>query len=346
MAEAPETGVSRTRPMSATPAADPRGTGPPPPRRRPAGSAAALRRISDRGVYVAIVALLGYNLVFTANFATVANLRLQLVQVVPIAIVALGMVLVIATSGIDLSVGSVMALSAAVLPLYLGYGPWPAIAMGVLVGALVGVVNGTAVAVFGIQPIIATLGLLVAGRALALVLADGRLVEIFDPTLAMIGNGSVAGIPITLLVTGVLAVVVAVLVRRSAFGRRVVAIGGNRTAATLAGLPVRRTLLTVYVISGVLAAVAGVVNTARLGASDPSFVGLLIELSAITAVVIGGTPLAGGQVRVLGTLMGALLMQLITATIIQNNLPDSVARMIQAVIIVVAVYVQRDRGGS
>jgi ribose/xylose/arabinose/galactoside ABC-type transport system permease subunit len=99
-------------------------------------------------------------------------------------------------------------------------------------------------------------------------------------------------------------------------------------------------------LSGVLAAVAGVVNTARLGASDPSFVGLLIELGAITAVVIGGTPLAGGRVRVLGTLMGALLMQLITATIIQNDLPDSVARMVQAAIIVVAVYVQRERGGS
>jgi ribose/xylose/arabinose/galactoside ABC-type transport system permease subunit len=260
--------------------------------------------------------------------------------------VALGMALVVATRGIDLSVGSVMALSAAVLPLYLGYGPGPAIVVALVVGALVGLVNGAAVAFFGVQPIIATLALLVAGRALALVLADGRLVEVFDPTLGWIGNGSVAGVPVTLLVTAALAVVVAVLVRRAAFGRRVVAIGGNRTAATMAGLPVRRTLLAVYVLSGVLAAVAGVVNTARLGASDPSFVGLLIELGAITAVVIGGTPLAGGRVRVLGTLMGALLMQLITATIIQNDLPDSVARMVQAAIIVVAVYVHRERGGS
>jgi ribose transport system permease protein len=312
------------------------------PRTRPA----VLRRLSDHGVHVAVVVLLGGNLLFTANFATLANLRLQLVQVVPIAIVALGMALVVATRGIDLSVGSVMALSAAVLPLYLGYGPGPAIVMALVVGGLVGLVNGTAVAFFGVQPIIATLALLVAGRALALVLADGRLVEIFDPTLGWIGNGSAAGIPVTLLITAALAVVVAVLVRRAAFGRRVVAIGGNRTAATMAGLPVRRTLLAVYVLSGLLAAVAGVVNTARLGASDPSFVGLLIELSAITAVVIGGTPLAGGRVRVLGTLMGALLMQLIIATIIQNDLPDSVARMVQAVIIVVAVFIQRERGGS
>jgi ribose transport system permease protein len=305
-----------------------------------------LRRLSDHGVHVAVAVLLAGNLLFTANFATLANLRLQLVQVVPIAIVALGMALVVATRGIDLSVGSVMALSAAVLPLYLGYGPGPAVVVALVVGGLIGLVNGAAVAFFGVQPIIATLALLVAGRALALVLADGRLVEIFDPTLGWIGNGSVAGVPVTLMITAALAVVVAVLVRRAAFGRRIVAIGGNRTAATMAGLPVRRTLLAVYVLSGLLAAVAGVVNTARLGASDPSFVGLLIELSAITAVVIGGTPLAGGRVRVLGTLMGALLMQLITATIIQNDLPDSVARMVQAVIIVVAVLIQRERGGS
>jgi galactofuranose transport system permease protein len=323
MAETPRAGPA---PLSAVEPApdgpdhpvDPPRVGGPPPARPGSPGAVARRLISDQGVYVATAVLLAYNLLFTDNFATVANLRLQLVQVVPIAIVALGMALVVATRGIDLSVGSVMALSAAVLPMYLGYGPWPAMAMAVFVGGLVGLANGTMVAFFGIQPIVATLGVLVAGRALALVLADGRLVEML----------------------------VAVLVRRSAFGRRIVAVGGNRTAATLAGLPVRRTLLGVYVIAGLLAAVAGVVNTARLGASDPSFVGLLIELSAITAVVIGGTQLAGGRVRVLGTLTGALLMQLITATIIQNNLPDSVARMIQAVIIVVAVYVQRDRGGS
>jgi galactofuranose transport system permease protein len=348
MAEAPQTDAARTRTTAGRsgPGAGSAGDGPPPDRPGSRRPGAALRRLSEHGVYLALAVLLGYNLLFTANFATVANLRLQLVQVVPIAIVALGMALVVATRGIDLSVGSVMALSAAVLPLYLGYGPWPAVGVAIVVGALVGLVNGAAVAVVGIQPIVATLGVLVAGRALALVLADGRLVEIFDPALGALGNGAVAGVPITLLVTGLLAVVVAVLVRRSTFGRRVVAIGGNRTAATMAGLPVRRTLVAVYVLSGVLAAVAGVLNTARLGASDPSFVGQLIELSAITAVVIGGTQLAGGRVRVLGTLMGALLMQLITATIIQNDLPDSVARMIQAVIIVAAVYVQRDRGGS
>jgi ribose/xylose/arabinose/galactoside ABC-type transport system permease subunit len=198
------------------------------------------RRMRDHGVYVATGVLLLFNLVFTPNFATVGNLRLQLVQVVPIAIVALGMALVVATEGIDLSVGAVMALTAAIIPLYLGYGPWIAIVAGIAAGAAVGALNGTLVAFCGIQPIIATLGVLVAGRAVALVLADGRLVEIFDPTLQSLGNGTVAGIPVTLLIVAVLAALVVVAVRWSTFGRRLVAIGGNRAAARLAAHADRR----------------------------------------------------------------------------------------------------------
>jgi ribose transport system permease protein len=302
-----------------------------------------LRFLQVAGVYVATGLILAFNLLFTPNFATVANLRLQLVQVAPVAIVAIGMALVIATEGIDLSVGSTMAISAALLPLYIGYGVWPAIAIALLAGVVVGAVNGSLVASAGMQPIIATLGVLVAGRGLALVFAEGRLTELFDPTLDALGNASVLGVPISVVIVLAVTVTVGVVVRRAAFGRHVLAVGGNRAAATLAGLPVKRTLVAVYVVSGVLAATAGVLSTARQGASDPSFVGLLIELSAITAVVVGGTPLSGGRVRILGTLMGALLMQLITATVIQQNLPDSTARMIQAAIIVAAVYVQRGR---
>ena len=299
--------------------------------------------LGDRGVYVALALLVAFNLAFTANFATVGNLRLQLIQVVPVAIVALGMALVIGTEGIDLSVGATMAIAAALLPLYLGYGPWVAIPIALLAGGVVGLVNGGLVAFVGVQPIVATLGLLVAGRGIALVIAQGRLTELFDPTLAAIGTDRVAGIPITVLVAAAVAGLVGLVVRRTTFGRRVVAIGGNREASVLAGLPVRRTLVLVYVLSGLLAALAGILDTARLSAADPSFVGLLIELSAITAVVVGGTPLSGGRVRILGTLAGALLMQLISATLIKHDLPDSTARMIAAAIIVAAVYLQRTR---
>ena len=299
--------------------------------------------LRDNGVYVAIVVLVVYNLVATENFATVANLNTQLVQVAPVLIVALGMALVIGTEGVDLSVGSVMAIAAATLPLYLGYGLFPAIALALVAGALCGMANGTLVAVVGIQPIVATLALLVGGRGLALVFADGQLKDIRNDELLELGAGKALGIPYVVLIAALLAVLVWLLVRYTTFGRQLVAIGGNRSASGLAGLPVRRVLMLTYVISGVLAAIAGVLATARLTASDPSAIGNLFELSAITAVVVGGTPLSGGRVKILGTVAGAVLMQLIAATLIKHDLPDSTAQIVQAAIIVVAVYLQRSR---
>ncbi|MBB4904480.1 ABC transporter permease [Actinophytocola algeriensis] len=302
--------------------------------------------LRDNGVYVAIAVLVVYNLAFTENFATLANLNTQLVQVAPVLIVALGMALVIGTEGVDLSVGSVMAIAAATLPLYLGYGLFPALALALVAGALCGMANGTLVAVVGIQPIVATLALLVGGRGLALVFADGQLKDIRNPEMLELGAGKALGIPYIVLIAALLSVLVWLLVRYTTFGRQLVAIGGNRSASALAGLPVRRVLMLTYVISGVLAAIAGVLATARLTASDPSAIGNLFELSAITAVVVGGTPLSGGRVRILGTVAGAVLMQLIAATLIKHDLPDSTAQIVQAAIIVVAVYLQRSRSAG
>ena len=306
-------------------------------------SSSVLPWLRDNGVYVALAAIVVFNAVVTPNFLTAGTLRTQLIQVAPVLIVALGMALVIGTEGIDLSVGSVMALAAALLPLYLGYGVVPAIVVALAAGALVGLVNSSLVAFVGVQPIVATLALLVAGRGLALVVADAQLKQITSPGLLALGSNEVLGIPLVVLAAGVLTLLVAFLVYRTTFGRQLVAVGGNRAASELAGLPVRRILIGVYVLSGVLAAFAGVLATARLTASDPSSLGTLMELSAITAVVVGGTPLTGGRVRILGTVAGALLMQLIVATLITQNLPVSVAQMIQAAIIVAAVYVQRER---
>ncbi|MFE5568557.1 ABC transporter permease [Amycolatopsis japonica] len=301
------------------------------------------RWLQEYGVYVAVVALVLFNIAFTANFLTVGNFRTQLIQAAPVLVVALGMALVIGTEGVDLSVGAVMALSAALVPLYLGAGTLPAVAVALAAGLAAGTLNGVLVAKVGIQPIVATLALLVGGRGLALVLADGQLIQLHDPDFLALGNGEVLGIPVSVLIAAVLAVLVAALVGKTAFGRRLVAIGGNRRASVLAGLPVNRVLIGVYAICGLLAALAGVLSTARLGAGDPADAGLLMELSAITAVVVGGTPLTGGRVRILGTVMGVLLMQLVRATLIKHNLPDSTAQMIQAAIIVGAVYVARER---
>jgi ribose transport system permease protein len=295
------------------------------------------------GVYAAIVLLVLYNIAFTPNFLAWSNLRIQLIQVAPIVIVALGMALVIGTEGIDLSVGSVMALAAALIPLYLGYGVVAAIAVSLIAGVVVGFVNGTLVARVGLQPIVATLALFVGGRGLALVISGGQLKDVRDANLLFLGSGDLLGLPVLVWIAAALVLIIAFVVRRTVFGRRLLAIGGNRASAELAGLPVRRVLITVYIVCSVLAAIAGVLAVARIQSSDASAVGLLIELSAITAVVVGGTPLTGGRVRVLGTVAGALLMQLVVATMIKHNLQPSITEMAQAVIILVAVYVARER---
>ena len=184
-----------------------------------------------------------------------------------------------------------------------------------------------------------------AGRGIALAFTSGATVEILIRRYAALGQNRLWGVPIGALIAGTLAVATAVLVRQTRFGRNVIAIGGNPRAALGAGLPIRRVLLAVYVVCAVFAAIAGMLVTARSAAADPSFVGLLIELSAITAVVVGGTPLRGGKVRVLGTVAGALLMQLVFSTLIRHDLSDSDARMVQAAIIIAAVYFQpRSRG--
>ena len=306
-----------------------------------------LSRVKDwlpkYGVYLAIVLLVLYNIFFTPYFLTWSNVRIQLIQVAPIVIVALGMALVIGTEGIDLSVGSVMALAAALIPIYLGYGVVGAIVVSLLGGVAIGLVNGFLVARVGLQPIVATLAMFVGGRGLAVVISHGKLRDVRNPDLIYLGSGDLLGIPVLVWIAAALVVVVAFLVRRTVFGRRLLAIGGNRAATELAGLPVKRVLITVYVVCGVLASIAGLLAVARIQSSDASAVGLLIELSAITAVVVGGTPLTGGKVRVLGTVAGALLMQLVIATMIKHNLQPSTTEMVQAVIILIAVYVARER---
>ncbi|MGX7824598.1 ABC transporter permease [Actinokineospora sp. 24-640] len=327
------------RPSTITPPADSAAAPEPPPKR----SGVDWDWVRRNGVYLALALLVAVNVVVTDNFVSTGTLRLQLVQVAPVLIVALGMALVIGTEGIDLSVGAVMALAAALIPLYIGYGTVAATAIGLSAGVATGLLAGFLVARVGVQPIIATLGIMVAGRGLAN-LFGGEIKSINDPGIVALGTGELLGVPYVVLIAAAVAAVVWFLVRRSTYGRQLVAIGGSKRAAELAGLPVRRVLVTTYVVAGLLAAMAGVLMAARSQASDPTRLGLLVELSAITAVVIGGTPLSGGQVRIAGTIAGALLMQLITATLIFHDIPDSTAQLAQAVIVVAAVYAQTGRG--
>ena len=236
-----------------------------------------------------------------------------------------------------------MAIASAVVPLYLGYS-WPvAVLVALLFCILAGALNGFLVAYVGIQPIIATLALFVGGRGFAQVLVNGQLQTISDGAFLSLWRAAPLGIPLPVIIAAVMAVLVGLVVKRTTFGRYVLAVGGNRTASYLSGQPVRGVLLAVYAISGLFAGIAGTLATARLAAGDPSQIGLLIELDAIAAVVIGGTPLTGGRVSIAGTVAGALLMLVISATFVMNNLPPTYAQILKAAIIVLAVYIQQGR---
>ncbi|HJP78580.1 MAG TPA: ABC transporter permease [Pseudonocardiaceae bacterium] len=301
--------------------------------------------LRDYGVYAAIVLLVVVATSLHPAFLSVSNLRVQAFQLVPTLFVSLGMALVIATEGVDLSVGAVIALAASLIPLYLGYNAWVAIAICVLGGAIAGAVSGLMVAVARVQPIVATLALMIGLRGIAVIFNGNQAKPVNDPVLGAIGLNSVGGVPIVVIAAVVVVLIVLFVVRRTTFGRQLVAVGDNRAASALAGLPVRRVLLTVYIVSGVLAALAGVLLVGHGAEANPATQGLNIELSAITAVVVGGTPLTGGRIRVLGTVAGALFMQLLSATLIQHDVPNSYAQMAEAVIICLAVYAARDRSG-
>jgi ribose transport system permease protein len=319
--------------------------------RLPANSVTTIR---EKGVYVALLLLILYNVAFTPYFNRVATVQTLMAQVPAVLIVSLGMLMVIGTGGIDLSVGATMAIAGSVLGILLvgkGQGGYTtpltiAIILALLAGLAVGLFNGFVVGVLGVQPIVATLSLLVGGRGLALVITGGGELSLETPGLDRIARGSALGIPYVMVIALVLVAVVAVLVRRTTYGYRLVAIGGNRRASVLAGLPVRRTVITVYALSGILAAVAGIIATGRLTSADPSFLGVGFELDAITAVVVGGSALNGGRVKILGTFAGAVLMQLLTTTLTSHNVPSSATQMAQAVIIIAAIYIQRSGRSS
>jgi ribose transport system permease protein len=301
--------------------------------------------LQNYGVYAAIVVLVAIDTGLASDFLSVDNMRVQLYQVVPVLVVSLGMALVIATEGIDLSVGAVIALAAAFIPLYLGYGPWLAIATALIAGAVSGLVSGAMVALVGVQPIVATLSLMIGLRGLAVILNGASSKPVTDPLITGLGLDLIAGVPKMAWIALVLVLVVAFLVRLTGFGRQLVAIGDNRRASELAGLPVRRVLVTVYVISGIFAALAGVLIVGHGAEADPANYGLNYELNAITAVVVGGTPLSGGRIKVVGTVAGAVFMQLVSATLVQHNIANSYAQIIEAAIICAAVYAARGRSG-
>jgi len=301
------------------------------------------------GALLALLLLVILNLLFTQNFAAWNNLWNILLQVAPTMLVAVGMTFVIATGGIDLSVGSVMAVASALAAVNLDLGVGPAILLALAVSLALGAFNGALIAGFHIQPFIVTLALLISGRGIAQVISrGGQLIPFSNGAFEYLGKGYVGPMPFQVLLMLLSIGAAAFLLRMTSFGRYLLAVGGNEAAARLSGVRTERTKITVYAISGLLAGLAGLIETARLGASDAARVGLNIELDAIAAVVVGGTPLTGGRATVLGTVIGALIMQVLTTSFNMGPLglrplPFSWSLVSKAAIIVLAVYIQRPK---
>lgn len=296
------------------------------------------------GAAAALLLLLVANMIFTPNFVDVNNFRNILLQVAPTVLVAVGMTLVIATGGIDLSVGSVMAIAAAMAAVNLDMGVGVAVLLALLISVAAGVFNGTLISVFRIQPIIVTLALLISGRGIAQVISNGgQLIEFDNPAFEYLGTGYIGPFPVQVVIMLLVVALAIFLMRATSFGRYVAAVGGNETAARLSGVKVHRTKIAVYAISGLLAGLAGLIEAARAEASDAQKVGLNMELDAIAATVVGGTPLTGGRATIIGTLIGALIMQVITTSINMKGYSYSWSLVIKAAIILIAVYIQRPK---
>ncbi|WP_309085643.1 ABC transporter permease [Chelativorans sp.] len=260
----------------------------------------------------------------------------------PVALLAIGMTLVIATKGIDLSVGAVMAICGAVAASAVAAGESTATAIlaALAVGVLCGVWNGFLVAVLGMQPIVATLILMVAGRGIAQLITEGVIVTFSDPGLAFFGSGSFLGLPMPVILWVGAGILATLIVRKTALGLLIEAIGVNRRASSLSGVNSRVLLVTVYMASGLCAAVAGIIVTADIRGADANNAGLWLELDAILAVVLGGTSLLGGRFTLLGSLIGAMIIQSINTGILLSGFPPEFNLIIKAVIIMLILLIQ------
>lgn len=310
-------------------------------------------RLATNGVWVALLGLALFNVVATRGFVSFQTLQTNLGQMATVGICAVGLTLVMATGGIDLSVGALMSVAGAAAGVLILADPGvldvPVLGLalilltGALAAALFGAVNGLLVGRLGIQPIVATLVVMITGRGVAQMVTSGRLYTVENDAVIWLGRGTLLGLPVMAWVMLVVVLAFSWVSRRTVFGRRVVAVGGNQTAAALAGIPVRRTLYAVYVIAAVLAGVAALLSVGVNGTVDTANLGLGYEFTVISAVVVGGTSLTGGRPRIWGSIAGVALLQLLSFTLASHNVPKEVSSLVQAAVIVVAVTTQLRR---
>jgi simple sugar transport system permease protein len=326
----------------------------------------------------ALVLLLLYNLFFTPGFFSIevkdGHLFGSLIDILnrsaPVMLLAIGMTLVIATKGIDLSVGAVMAiagaaaawmitrpgnpvsgLTASLLGLQIGsdgtaqgvVGLFAVVAITLVFSVLLGAWNGLLVSVFDVQPMVATLILMVSGRGVAQLITDGQIVTFHHPGVEFIGNGFLFSLPFSVTLVVVVLAVTAIATRLTAMGLFIESVGDNQTASHYSGVNVRWVKMFVYMFCGLCAGVAGLIAVSNIKGADANHAGLNLELDAILAVVVGGTSMNGGRFYLVGSVLGALIIQTLTTTILTRGVPPEDTLVVKAIAVLIVCLLQSEQ---
>ena len=304
-----------------------------------------MKYMSELTTVIALIILMAVITIINSNFLTANNLLNLLLQVTSNALIAFGMTFVILTGGIDLSVGSILALSSALTAGLLGSG-MPvilAILISLILGCILGMMNGLLISYGKLAPFIVTLATMTIFRGATLVYTNGNPITkgLSDTFLfQFLGQGYIVGIPFPVIIMFIVFIVLYVLLHKTAFGKSVYAIGGNEKAAYISGVKLNKVKIIIYSISGIMASISGLIITSRLSSAQPTS-GASYEMDAIAAVVLGGTSLSGGKGRILGTLIGALIIGVLNNGLNIIGVSAFWQQVVKGVVILIAVLIDR-----
>lgn len=304
-----------------------------------------MKYMSELTTVIALIILMTVITIINSNFLTANNLLNLLLQVTSNALIAFGMTFVILTGGIDLSVGSILALSSALTAGLLGSG-MPvtlAILISLILGCILGMMNGLLISYGKLAPFIVTLATMTIFRGATLVYTNGNPITkgLSDSFLfQFLGQGYIVGIPFPVIIMFIVFIVLYVLLHKTAFGKSVYAIGGNEKAAYISGVKLNKVKIIIYSISGIMASISGLIITSRLSSAQPT-AGASYEMDAIAAVVLGGTSLSGGKGRILGTLIGALIIGVLNNGLNIIGVSAFWQQVVKGVVILIAVLIDR-----
>lgn len=306
----------------------------------------SLKENPNFGTFIALILLVVIVSVLNSRFLQVSNLMNLLRQLIINGFIALGMTYVILTGGIDLSVGSILAFTSAIFAglMQNGMSPVLAIILAIVMGAILGFINGLLITKGKLAPFIVTLATMTIFRGATLVYTDGRPIagQRDNFIFAFLGRGKVFGIPFQVILFAIIFILLLILLKKTSFGRRVYAVGGNEKASFISGINIDKVKIFVYTISGILATISGLVLTSRLNSAQPT-AGTAYEMDAIAAVVLGGTSMTGGSGSLVGTLIGILILGVLNNGLNLLGVSSFYQQIVKGVVILLAVLVDRKR---